>query len=254
MIVSLAFSQNVKRAVACAARAAGERLPPPRRRAEADADVSVELGRVGLSDDQSLLREEVAQRAVKGPQCCVATVRSARRLQHLAPARQRALAHLVAAQRPEQRAGGAPTSGGGALALARQLGHAEAEPLGQVCLRGAARPHRVEGAVGRDLARGGGNAPELRPWPGAELVKNRGKGLDTDGSRVRRRNPDGEVQPQQHRAGLNVADVHATRGGSLCADGAWRVHGVGAVVVQPRRRHPALVGTDPPVGVSHRHR
>ena len=117
--------------------------------------------------------------------------------QHL-PSGQRALADLVATDRPEQRACGR-TVRLRPLASSPQVVHRQAERCGQVNLPLGALDLRcpwVERPVDRDLARHVGDAEELRPLPLARVVgARRGSASTPARSAYARGRPIGKSKP-----------------------------------------------------------
>ncbi len=78
-------------------------VPPQRRR---QPEMAVDLGRVGLGDREAVARQQLLEAALERPEPEIQAVPQRRR-QQVAPAGDRRLADLAAAERPEQRAGGA---------------------------------------------------------------------------------------------------------------------------------------------------
>jgi len=166
---------------------------------EAHAEVSTELRRIALGHRRTAPHQKLGQGSVKWPDGERFALAPPLWLKLVSPAGECALAHLVGAKRPEERAGSA-TLLGGTLAPAVQLIPREAEPICQVLKPSSAGPVRVEGSVKVDLLLVPGDLEEVLPGAGAaELLEGGGERRDPHLVRVCTGQADGKVEADENR-------------------------------------------------------
>lgn len=218
-------------------------------RAAARVEAGAVLRRVGLGHHQPAGLRQLLQPPAEGPESQVEGRVVQARDQHVPPATDGRLAHLLRAQRPKQRAGGSPARPAPLTFPVELFESVQPQTSDQVLPARLAGFRWVEGAGKADLSRCLCRLVEVHPSPAAQLRQQAGEIFDAGSPGIGVRQADGEIEADQRPAIGWKSCLNPGQEDGEVADRTGRVQRVDPVLLAPGAGYPALVGVFAPVGM-----
>ncbi len=211
-------------------------------------DLSIDIPGIGLDYHDVTGTRQIVEGAVEGPQGNLVQMGA----QYLPPARNCTFADLIAAQRPEETAGGR-SMWRRAFAGPQQGFRRKAKRVRQVKPSRSARPHGIERASDADLSCGRAHVEPVAPFSCSESRKQGSEIFGSGQVSISGRDTDGEVEADDRRPGIHLSCPKPVEKIGRRADG-FREAEMPAVFLPPSDSHPALPGIHAPVAVRNNRR